>query len=107
MGDGVLFYRLHTRLGGGSVSSVLRRYSDFVDLDNALAASSCSRQAVPITRGFLPGTEFVGLRRALNEDKFLQRRQKLLQEYLDVIAAQGPISSQDTNIHAFLHRGAR
>jgi hypothetical protein len=104
--NGVLYYRLHTPIPDDMVSSVLRSYSDFVKLDSALAASHCSRRAVPIARGFLPRAEVMGLRRSLNEVKFMHRRQEALQKYLDVIAAQWPSSSQDQGVQDFLHRGA-
>jgi len=99
--DGVLYYRLNTRLHDGSVSSVLRRYSDFVKLDKVLAEREpmtfASQRAT--NRGSLPRTELVGFRRSLNPDKFLQRRLGMLQKYLDVIAAQG----QDEEVQEFLH----
>jgi hypothetical protein len=104
--DGVVYYRLDTPISPGMVSSVWRRYSDFVKLDNQIAASRCSRRAVPITRGFLPGAEVLGVRRSLTGDRFLQRRQDMLQQYLDVIAAQWPVSSQDHHVQEFLHQGA-
>jgi len=102
----VLYYRLHTPLRHDMVSSVLRRYNEFVKLDNALAASRCSRRVVPVNRGFHPGAEMLGLRRSLTGDRFLQRRQDMLQQYLDVIVAQWPVGSQDSHVQEFLHLGA-
>lgn len=104
--DGVVYYRLHTPSSHNMVSSVLRRYSDFVKLDNVIAASRWSRRAVPITRGFLPSAEVLGVRRSVAGDRFLQRRQDMLQQYLDVIVAQWPVSSQDHHVQEFLHQGA-
>jgi hypothetical protein len=104
--DGVVYYRLHTPSSHNMVSSVLRRYSDFVKLDNVIAASRWSRRAVPITRGVLPSVEVLGVRRSVTGDRFLQRRQDMLQQYLDAIVAQWPVSSQDHHVQAFLHQGA-
>jgi len=98
---GVLYYCLQVPSSCKSTHEkiVMRRFADFVNLDIALAVSR------NLARAKLPPAEVIGLRRRLNEGKFLQQRQYRLQLYVDVIILQGALSEKDEDVQDFLHPG--
>lgn len=94
----VLFYCLQVQAAGRrSQQIVMRTYQDFVELDKALANNNFSLAK-------LPRAELFGARRKLNEERFLEKRQNMLQHYLDTAEAQGAWHTADKRVEEFLRR---